>query len=878
MRYYFTLFFLMAGFAVSAQQVNQRISVSIPATTLEAALKLLEQESRIPISYELTRIKGIQVKPRLYKNTPLGAILKDLLEGTQLEYKEKGGNILIVLRPRAGKTLSGFVEDAVSGEKLIGVSVTAPQRQAGTTTNNYGFYSITMPGDSLYIQLSYTGYQGFDTVIWLNDNTHLNFSLQPAGRQLEQVTVSAARSTPIQQTSQMSSISLPVAQVRSMPRLLGEPDLLKTLQLLPGVKQGTEATSALLVRGGTPDQNLILLDGAPLYNPMHLLGVFSIFNSSVLKDVTLYKGAFPARYAGRLSSVVDISTKDGNMHELHGDFSIGLLSTQLTLEGPLQKGKTSFVVSGRRSYPDLFATPLAKNAPEGPEKLSLFFYDLNAKIHHKISDKDKLYLSFYTGRDKFRILEKYSVVADPPVENYNISDLLIKWGNVTGTFRWNHIFSPKLFANTMVIGSSYKLNSGFYSEDKYDTEVNGNSLKLNSGIQDYGVKTDLDFRPTPAHTIKMGAAYMYRIFTPGSVRMKQTSGNSVTLDSSNNNRNINASETDLYVEDDWEISRRLKLNGGLHWSSFIVQGQFYNSLQPRVGLRYLLPGDWALKASYTRMTQYIHLLAYNSISLPTDLWVPATKKIAPQQAAQYAVGVARNLFRNKFEFSVEGYYKKMRNVIEYKEGADYLTSSKGDTWQEQVAAGTGESYGVELLLQKKTGKLTGWLGYTWATADRKIQGVNFNRTFPYKYDRRHDVHLVAVYRVKKNVELSGSWMYQSAMPFTIPIAQYERTDGPVQPNVAGPTYQSMPLNIDYINSRNNVRIGTYHRLDLGISWIKQKKNGNVRTWNISVLNVYNKLNPFFYYKESYSANSANALFTGVAILPIMPGFSYSLKF
>jgi hypothetical protein len=879
MRSYFTLYFLMLGFAVSAQQVNQRISVSIPATSLEAALKLVEQESRIPISYELTRIKGIQVKARVYKGVALGAILKELLEGTGLEFKEKGGNILIVPRPRAAKTLSGFVEDAVSGEKLIGVSLTAPQRQAGTTTNNYGFYSITIPGDSLYIQLSYTGYQRLDTVVWLNDNTHINFSLQPAGRRLEQITVSAARTPSIQQSSQMSSISLPVTQVRSMPRLLGEPDLLKTLQMLPGVKQGTEATAALLVRGGTPDQNLILLDGAPLYNPMHLLGIFSTFNSSVLKDVTLYKGAFPARYAGRLSSVVDISTKDGNMHELHGDFSIGLLSTQLTLEGPLRKGKTSFVVSGRRSYPDLFATPLAKNAPDGPEKLGLFFYDLNAKIHHKISDKDKLYLSLYMGKDKFRVLERYTVAVDPPVDNYNISDLLIKWGNVTGTFRWNHIFSPKLFANTMVIGSSYKLNSGFYSEDKYDTDVNSNSLKLHSSIQDYGVKTDLDFRPTPAHTIKMGGAYMYRIFTPGTVRMKQTSGNSVTLDSSNNNRNINASETDLYVEDDWEISRRLKLNGGLHWSSFIVQGQFYSSLQPRVGLRYLLPGDWALKASYTRMTQYIHLLAYNSISLPTDLWVPATKKIAPQQAAQYAVGVARNLFRNKFEFSIEGYYKKMRNVIEYKEGADYLTSSKGDTWQEQVASGTGESYGVELLLQKKTGKLTGWLGYTWATADRKIQEVNFNRTFPYKYDRRHDVHLVAMYRVKKNIELSGSWVFQSAMPFTIPIAQYERTDGPVQPNVTGPTYyQSMPLNIDYINSRNNVRIGSYHRLDVGISFIKQKKNGNVRTWNISVLNVYNKLNPFFYYKESYSANSANALFTGVAILPLMPGFSYSLKF
>jgi hypothetical protein len=682
MRYFLVFILLTMWLAVSAQQTNQRISISIPASSLDGALKLLEQESHIPISYELTRVKGIQVKARVYKNVPLHTILKELLEGTQLDYKEKGGNILITQRPRAVKTLSGFIEDAASGEKLIGVSLTALQQETGTTTNNYGFYSITVPGDSLYILISYTGYQRLDTVISLHGNTHINFKLQTAGKQLEAVTVSSARTARIQQTSQMSSINLPVAQVRSMPRLLGEPDLMKTLQMLPGVKQGTEGTSALLVRGGTPDQNLILLDGAPLYNPMHLLGILSTFNTSVLKDVTLYKGAFPARYGGRLSSVVDISTKDGNMNEVHGDFSVGLLSTQLTLEGPIKKGKTSFVVSGRRSYPDLIIGPLAKNQPDGPEKLRVFFYDLNAKLHHQFSDKDKLYLSLYTGADKLRILERYTSKTDPPTDNYSISDMHIRWGNITGTLRWNHLFSPKLFANTMLIGSSYKFTTGFNSTDKYDNEINTTTLKLNSGIRDFGMKTDLDYRPSPMHSIKMGGAYMFRTFTPGTVRMKQTSGNAVTLDSMNNNRRINGSETDLYAEDDWEITRRLKLNAGLHWSAFIVQGRFYHSLQPRVSMRFLLPGDWGLKASYSRMTQYIHLLANNSISLPTDLWVPATKSVAPQQSDQYALGLARNVFKNRYEFSVEFYYKKMHNVIEYKEGADYLTTSKGDTWQD----------------------------------------------------------------------------------------------------------------------------------------------------------------------------------------------------
>lgn len=864
MRHSITFLLLFICLTVKAQ----KISVSIPATSLEAALKLLERESHIPISYELTRVKDIQVKARVYKEVPVETILKDLLKGTSLDFKQKSGNILIT--PRIVKTISGFVEDAASGEKLIGVSLILPD--AGTTTNNYGFYSLTLPDDSLRIKISYIGYQQLDTVI-LNNNTRINFRLRTASTQLTEIVISGSPVTRIQESSQMSSINLPVSQVRSLPRLAGEPDLLKALQLMPGVKQGTEGTSALLIRGGTPDQNLILLDGAPLYNPSHLLGIFSTFNTSVLKDVTLYKGAFPARYGGRLSSVVDVSTKDGNMNEVHGDFSIGLLSTQLTIEGPLKKGKTSFVVSGRRSYPDLIASPIVKNAEDGPEKFRVFFYDMNAKIHHRFSDKDQLYLSFYTGRDKLRILDRYVYSDEIAKESYSISDLDLQWGNLTGTLRWNHVFSPKLFSNTMLIGSSYKFNTHVYDEEKFENELNTSNLKLNSGIKDFGVKTDFDFRPSPAHSIRMGGAYMYRVFTPGVFRMKQTIGETVTLDSANNNRNINGTEADLYAEDDWQITRRLKFNAGLHWSAFMVQDQFYHSLQPRTSLRLLLPGDWALKASYTHMTQYIHLLANNSISLPTDLWVPATKKIKPQQADQYALGIARNLFRDKFEFSAEVYYKRMKNVIEYREGADYLTNSKGDTWQEQVAAGEGESYGAELLLQKKTGRLTGWMGYTWAVANRNIPAVNSGRTFPYKYDRRHDFHIVAIYKLRKNIELSGTWTYQSAAPFTLPIARYEGTGAPDNGYV-----NYWMSNVDYINSRNNVRITAYHRLDASISFIKQKKNGNIRTWNISLLNVYNRMNPIFYSVDRYSANSASVSISGTTVVPFVPGFSYSLKF
>ncbi|WP_084185619.1 TonB-dependent receptor [Chitinophaga niabensis] len=854
-----------------AQDNNPRLSINIPATTLDVALRMLEQQSKVPLSYENTRVRNIPVKARHYTGTPLETILKELLEETKMTFLKKNGNILIVPRPRQPGTLSGYVEDQASGERLIGVSLAVPEYQAGTTTNSFGFFSITIPADSIRIRLSYIGYQRVDTMILLSADTRLNFKLVPDRRLLDVVTVRAAREERIQETSQMSMINLPASQIAAMPRFFGEADLLKTLQLLPGVKQGAEGTSAILVRGGTPDQNLILLDGAPLYNPSHLLGIFSTFNTSALKDVTLYKGAFPARYGGRLSSVVDVSTKDGDMRELHGDVSIGLLASQVTVEGPVKKDKTSFIISGRRTYSDLIAKPFIKNSYDREiDKFVMYFYDINAKVQHVISDKDRLFFSLYHGRDKMRVSEKLEVKTP---DNYrSASDLLIQWGNTTGTVRWNHVFSKNLFANTMLLGSRYQFKTNTYNENLYQGEFIADKLQLNSGIQDYGAKIDFDYRPRPAHSIRMGSSYMFRVFTPGTIRKRQTENGTVILDSLSDNRNIHGSEIDLYAEDDWTIHKKFKVNAGLHWSAFLVQGRFYNSLQPRISMRYLLPGDWGLKASYTRMTQYIHLLANNSITLPTDLWVPATKKILPQQADQYAIGIARNVFRNKFEFSVEGYYKRMQNVIEYKEGADYVTSSRNETWQDQVTNGTAEAYGLEVLLQKKTGRFTGWMAYTWAWSYRILPEVNFGKKFPYKYDRRHDLHLVGMYKLRKNIELTGVWTYQSAQPFTVPLAEYEIVQDPVR----YANWYTSNNSIEYVNGRNNVRIASYHRLDLGVNFIRHKRNGNIRTWNVSILNAYNRKNAFFYMLDI--AQGGEAQLTGTTLLPIMPSFSYNLKF
>lgn len=866
------LCFFFSWQTTQAQDNNPRLSITFPATTLDVALRMLEQQSKVALSYENTRVRNIPVKARHYTDMPLEIILKEILEDTRMTFIRKNGNILIVPKPRQPGTLSGYVEDQASGERLIGVSLAVPEYQAGTTSNNYGFFSITIPADSIRIRVSYIGYQRMDTTILLTADTRLNFKLLPDQRLLDVVTVRAAREERIQESSQMSMINLPASQIAAMPRFFGEADLLKTLQLLPGVKQGAEGTSALLVRGGTPDQNLILLDGAPLYNPSHLLGIFSTFNTSALKDVTLYKGAFPARYGGRLSSVVDVSTKDGDMRELHGDVSIGLLASQATVEGPIKKDKTSFIVSGRRTYTDLVAKPFIKNSYDREvDKFTMYFYDLNAKIQHVISDKDRLFFSLYHGQDKLRVSEKLEIKVP---DNYRrASDFLILWGNTTGTVRWNHVFSKNLFANTMLLGSRYQFKTSTYNENLYQGEMIADKLQLNSGIQDYGAKIDFDYRPRPAHSIRMGSSYMFRIFSPGTIRQRKTENGTVTMDSLSDNRNIHGSEIDLYAEDDWTIHKKFKVNAGLHWSGFLVQGRFYNSLQPRISMRYLLPGDWGLKASYTRMTQYIHLLANNSITLPTDLWVPATKKILPQQADQYAIGIARNVFRNKFEFSVEGYYKRMQNVIEYKEGADYVASSRNESWQEQVTNGTGEAYGLEVLLQKKTGRFTGWMAYTWASSYRTLPEVNFGKRFPYKYDRRHDLHLVGMYKLRKNIELTGVWTFQSAQPFTIPLAEYEIVRDPVRP-VNGYNLD----NIEYINGRNNLRIAPFHRLDLGVNFIRHKRNGNIRTWNVSVLNAYNQKNAFFYLLDTYHKERKEAVLTGTTLLPIMPSFSYNLKF
>ncbi|WP_205529496.1 TonB-dependent receptor plug domain-containing protein [Taibaiella koreensis] len=680
--------------------------------------------------------------------------------------------------------------------------------------------------------------------------------------ELHGVQITGNREDPV--TAPMSRITLSAAQIAALPRFFGEPDVLKALQTLPGVQQGAEGTSALLVRGGTPDQNLILLDGAPLYNPSHLLGIFSSFNAAAIDGVTLYKGAFPARFGGRISSVVDISLKTGDTGRIGGNISLGLLSSSLTLEGPLKKNKTTFLFSGRRTYHDLYGAPVIRIIEPSVKKVSLYFYDFNLKLEHHLSAKDQLSLSAYYGGDHFRLktLDERS-----SGDGSSAADNSLQWRNAFAVLRWQHTFSQNLHWSVALSAVQYQLQLGSSQEDIFKDKLSGYDLDLRSGIRDYTARTDVHYQLSARQELRLGLMYTQHLFRPGTSYMRETTESgpvrAVDIDS-----DIPASEADLYAEDELSLGEHLKANLGLHASAFFVQGKHYASLQPRLSLRYLLTSDWSIKASYADMTQYLHLLSANSIALPTDLWVPATRNIAPQQARQVALGLSGSLWQHQLALTAEVYYKAMDQVLEYKDGASYLATDPDDNWEQKVAAGKGRAYGAELFLQKTTGRVTGWMSYTLAWSSRQIPGVNGGQTFPYKYDRRHTLNLVGVFRWRPGIELSAAFIYQSASPYTIPTQQYESLSkfGTVL----------APDMIQYLPGRNNIRIQANHRLDLAIHFIKEKANGRVRTWTLSVYNVYNRKNLFNYSVDGYSDN--RVYISGYSLLPVLPSVSWSFRF
>lgn len=753
-------------------------------------------------------------------------------------------------------TISGYVSDASSGERMIGATIIDKRNFAGTITNEYGFFSLTIPGGEVTLQASYIGFANQLQTITLFRDTTLHFKLQSSA-ELEEIVVDAEKSgEQIQERTQMSTMEIPIEQIKSLPAFLGEVDVLKTLQLLPGVSGGSEGTSGLFVRGGSPDQNLILLDGVPVYNASHLFGFFSVFNADAINKVTLIKGGFPARYGGRLSSVVDIRMKEGNMQSYHGEGSVGVIASRLTLEGPIVKDKTSFILSGRRTYIDLITRPIMQSQNEGNSTQGYYFYDLNAKVNHKFSDKDRLYVSGYFGRDRAYFNNDYQYDED----TYRTEESGIAWGNATAVARWNHMFDQKTFGNLTATFTDYTFNISSNFKDEQETLPDTYfGFQYYSGISDWSLKYDIDYIPSPKHYIKYGAGVTYHTFRPGATEFESDDPSFEIPPMSVGASNINATELDVYAEDDHEITDLFKVNYGLHVSGFFVGNSFYYGIQPRVSGRYLISPDLSVKASFSTMTQYIHLLTNSGIGLPTDLWVPATDSVPPQRAWQPAIGIAYS-FKKDYEVSVEGYYKKMHDIIEYLDGSNYLVDGL-EGWEEKVESGEGWAYGAEFFIQKKSGQLSGWVGYTLSWSNRRFPTINLGETFPYKYDRRHDFEIACIYKLNDRIEFSGTWVYTSGQPITLPIAKYEGVFGE-------PVYA--------YEGRNGYRMMPYHRLDLNVAFHKEKKHWS-RTWNIGAYNAYSRLNPYFIYLE-YDYQTNTNQYVQVSLFPIIPNISYEFKF
>lgn len=745
-------------------------------------------------------------------------------------------------------TLSGYVRDAETGEALIGATVYLPDAGKGAYTNEYGFYSLTLAAGTYQVSYQYLGYLAQGEEIALTNSLRKDIELAAEGNSLDEVVIQAEAADNNIQAAEMGVTRMSISEIKKVPVLFGETDVLKTMQLLPGVKPAGEGSSGFYVRGGGQDQNLILLDEAPVYNPSHLLGFFSVFNGDALNSTKLYKGNMPAEYGGRLSSALDIQMKDGNSKDYGISGGIGLISSRLTAEGPIVADKGSFMVSGRRTYADMF---LALSADSNLNSSQLYFYDLNAKANYKLGEKDQIYLSGYFGRDKFGMGENFK----------------LDWGNATATLRWNHLFNDKLFLNSSLI----------YSDYDYTVEIGLADASVSSGIKDWNLKEDFSYYANSQNTLKFGVNAIYHTFVPGVVS-NITEGEN-TFDRIVEERY--ALETAAYIQHEWQPGKQFKLNYGLRYSNFTVLGPGtfyeydargntidsavnaqnevaanYGGLEPRVTASYVITPEQSIKGSYARNRQYIHLLSNSTASTPTDVWIPSTNNVAPEIADQLSLGYFRNFDDNKWESSVEVYYKHLQNQIEYKNGADLFLN---DNVESQLVFGTGYAYGAEFLLRKKTGNFTGWVSYTWSKTLREFDKINAGNPFPARQDRRHDISLVAMYDLNSKWDFSAAFVYYTGDAVTFPSGSYV-IDGNLVP---------------LYSERNGYRLPDYHRLDLSATYFGKNPDSNL---NFSLYNAYGRKNVYTIDFQPSETNPGTQEAVKTYLFQWVPGVTWNFKF
>ncbi len=764
-------------------------------------------------------------------------------------------------------TISGTIKDAQSGEDLIGANVLVVDLPGtGTISNEYGFYSLTLAEGTYTIRVQYLGYDALDQQVILTENKKLDIELGEAATKLNEIVISGEKENVNVTRTEMSVFKVNPKQIESIPVLFGERDIVKTLQLTPGINSAGEGNAGFYVRGGGIDQNLILLDEAPVYNASHLLGFFSVFNSDAIKDVTLYKGGMSAKYGGRASSVMDIIMKDGNKKKFSASGGIGLIASRLTVEGPLIKDKSSFILSGRRTYADVF---LAFSNDEQIKDSRLYFYDLNTKINFKLSEKDRLFISGYFGRDKFGFGDDFG----------------FDWGNATGTIRWNHVFGEKVFSNTSLIYSDYDYAFGIGGD--------GLNFNLSASIQDWNFKEDLTWFISNEQTLKFGAQIIYHTFEPGKFEVGgDTNFNSFILPEQY------GLESGVYVQSEQKLGGRASFNFGLRLSSFQFLGngnavntfdidggitetqtyekneivQSYVGYEPRASFNFQLNEFSSLKASYNRNFQYIHLLSNTTTSSPTDLWIPSTNNVKPQIANQFSMGYFRNFNNNQYEFSVEGYYKTLQNQIDYKTGANLFLN---ELIEADLLYGEGLAYGLEFFLQKKTGKFTGWLGYTLSRSVRKFKQINEGEIYPARQDRIHDVSIVGLYDLSNKIKLSASFVFYTGDAATFPAGAY--TIGGSK-DFAEASAVNGSLSAPAYTQRNGYYFPSYHRADVGLSWLLKQKKNYESSLNFSIYNLYARENAFTISfqptEDDPEVNEAIKL----ALFKTIPSISWDFKF
>lgn len=758
-------------------------------------------------------------------------------------------------------TISGFIKDASNGEALIGASVYIDELKSGAVTNSYGFYSISLTPGTYSLVFSYIGYKSIKETINLKQNYSLDINLLSEDVSLQEVVVKADRPNANVEKLEMSTTTVNIAQIKQMPQLLGEVDIIRSLLLLPGVTTVGEGATGFNVRGGNVDENLVLLDEAPVYNASHVFGFFSVFNADAVKDIKLYRGGIPAIYGGRLSSVLDVRQKEGNMKKFSGNGGLGLISSRLLLEGPMLKYKSSFMVAGRRSYADVF-TRLSSN--KDIKDNVVYFYDLNSKINYVINDRNRIYLSGYFGRDVLTAGK----------------NARLDWGNNTATLRWNHIINSRLFSNVTAVYSDYDYTLSGSNQ--------GESFNWISSILNTNLKADFSYYMNPNNTLAFGVNALTYGFQPGDISLKRVGEQDVSF----NLRKKRAVEPAIYISNEQTINKNLSLQYGLRYSRFYNIGKgkeyifangeasnpiniidtveyksgevikSYGALEPRFSAKYTLTGNSSIKISYNRMAQYIHLISNTTAALPLDIWAPSGKYIKPAQVDQFTAGYFRNFSDDAFEFSAEVYYKNYKNLLDYKDGAELMFN---DVLETEIRNGEGRAYGLELLLRKQEGRFTGWIGYTLSRTERKVPDVNNNNFYPSNYDKLHDLSVVANYELNPKWSFSSNITYMSGRPITYPNAQY------VYEGIVVPNY----------DNRNGGRTPAYHRLDLSATYLPNK-NPNRKwdsSWTFSIYNAYGRRNPFSIYFRQNKDNPAITEAVRYSVFgSIIPSVTYNFKF